>query len=199
MRVPRICGYCGTDFVATGGRQFFCCLECRVRSMIMRRGPDDCWFWSGPKRREGHATIGIWDGCSVKHEGVSRLLWKWEHGDIAPGLCVCHRCDNPPCCNLAHFFLGTRAENIADMVAKARHSRGAERSAFIRRMNDAGLVAHARGARCSHKKLTEDDVRAIRSSYAAGGVSHAALAKEFGVHRSVIGNVVRLATWAHVA
>lgn len=54
--------------------------------------------------------------------GVSTHRWRWEdaYGPIPSGLCVCHHCDNPPCCRLDHLFLGTTAENAADMVAKGR-------------------------------------------------------------------------------
>jgi len=50
-----------------------------------------------------------------------RLAWELANGPIPDGLSVLHHCDNPPCCNVEHLFLGTQTDNHADMVAKGRH------------------------------------------------------------------------------
>lgn len=49
-----------------------------------------------------------------------RFAWEITNGPIPVGLLACHHCDNPPCCNPAHLFLGTHADNNADMNAKGR-------------------------------------------------------------------------------
>ena len=51
-----------------------------------------------------------------------RDAWERERGPIPKGLVVCHHCDNPPCVNVEHLFLGTNADNTRDMIAKGRHA-----------------------------------------------------------------------------
>lgn len=50
-----------------------------------------------------------------------RVAWEVTNGPIPKGISVCHRCDNPPCCNPQHLFLGTQSDNNLDMVEKLRH------------------------------------------------------------------------------
>jgi hypothetical protein len=83
---------------------------------------------------------------------------------------VCHTCDNPPCCNPAHLFLGSAADNARDMALKGR-GRGAE------------------GTHNWNAKLADDQVREIRRRYVRqyeryirGWKSNAAaLAAEYGI------------------
>jgi hypothetical protein len=79
-------------------------------------GPDACHPWLGGV---GHAGHGRTHFPGIGRVPAHRLFWIIEHGD--PGeLCVLHTCDNPPCCNTRHMFLGTRADNIEDMYLKRR-------------------------------------------------------------------------------
>ena len=71
-------------------------------------------------------------------EWAHRFAYELQHGPLLPGLCVCHRCDNPLCMRGDHLFPGTRSDNIADRTAKRRESRGpahseAMRQAWMRR------------------------------------------------------------------
>lgn len=87
---------------------------------VDKRGPDDCWEWMAGKefgygyiRREGHKG---------KMARAHRVAWELTNGPIPKGMCVLHRYDNPGCCNPAHLWLGTLADNNADMAAKGRHA-----------------------------------------------------------------------------
>lgn len=75
-----------------------------------------CILWTGSKWNTGYGRI-IYGG---KHVGVHRVAWSILVGQIPAGLFVCHRCDNPPCLNVEHLFLGTCSENFRDMHAKGR-------------------------------------------------------------------------------
>lgn len=90
-------------------------------SKVDVRGPDDCWEWQGsrstsePGRDYGRAWAG-----KGRTQLAHRLSWEMANGDIPPGMQICHHCDNPPCVNPAHLFLGTNRDNVLDGLAKGR-------------------------------------------------------------------------------
>ena len=109
-----------------------------------------------------------------KLTGAHRLAYQDAFGDIPEGICVCHRCDNSLCVNPDHLFLGTKADNNADMAAKGRSASGERNGAH---------------------KLTEKNVKDIRERYAKGGVTHRLLAKDYNVSHVLIGYVIRQEIW----
>ena len=83
-------------------------------------GPDACWPWNGFRGARGYGHVWCENTMKLAH----RVSWTLANGPIPDGLSVLHRCDNPPCCNPSHLFLGTQADNIADRDRKGHQTSG---------------------------------------------------------------------------
>lgn len=144
-------------------------------------GADACWPWLG-KTRLGYGSFFISTATRPHKTQAHRVAWALARGDDARGaprdMKVCHSCDNPPCCNPKHLWLGTNADNLADMRSKGRGS-----------VPVAGL-----GEANARSRLTADQVREIRAS--TDTLSN--LAKSYGVSRTTVGLARRGSSWATV-
>ena len=79
--------------------------------------PGQCWYWQAGKHGDGYGGL-LYSGESQR---AHRVAYTLAHGQIPPGLDVLHSCDNPTCCNPSHLTAGTRAQNMADKVARMRN------------------------------------------------------------------------------
>jgi hypothetical protein len=76
-----------------------------------------CWEWKAWRDKDGY---GRWNPILGIKFYSHRLMYEITYGSIPGGLLVCHHCDNPPCCNPDHLFLGTNQDNLADRDEKGR-------------------------------------------------------------------------------
>lgn len=129
-----------------------------------------CWLWTGAISQHGY---GRFSGEGRKTTQAHRWAYQKYKGDIPAGMSLCHKCDNPSCVNPNHLFIGTRADNAADMVAKNRQPKGQQKATH---------------------KLTEEQVRTI---YSETG-SHRALAAKYNVSHRLIGGIKKGERWKHL-
>jgi hypothetical protein len=143
-------------------------LEERFWANVDRSG--ECWIWTASRNSRGYGRIGeggahVW----LAH----RLSYKLHHGSDPGDLYVCHSCDNPPCVNPAHLFLGTHADNMADAAQKGRGIRG---------------EIHPLTS------LVEADVVAMRERRAAGS-TYRQIGTDFGVTASAARSICTGVNW----
>lgn len=131
-----------------------------------------CWLWERSVNSDGYGTLAINQKFWVAH----RAAYVATYGEIPSGMYVCHRCDVPSCVNPDHLFLGTQRENVADMFRKGRNG-------------------HKRGAEHHSAKLTEDDIRAIRSDPRNGPE----IARYYGITTTHVYGIKKRSTWKDVA
>lgn len=133
----------------------------------------DCWLWSGVTVRGGYGRFAFNRSKYRAH----RFSWIISNGNIPDELQVLHRCDNPPCVNPAHLFLGTNKDNIADKVAKGRASRWAPR-----------------GSDGSNAKLTDNQVLSIRDDKRI----YRLIAADFGITSRQVCSIKLRRQWKHI-
>jgi len=136
-----------------------------------------CWIWTGRKSSGMQYGLMVINGRGIY---VHRYSWELHNELIPKGLCVLHKCDNPVCVNPNHLFLGTRTDNSIDRDSKERQARG---------------IGHP------NSKLTDKQVKDIRSNYKRGSYGRSnrnQLAEEFGVSISTIKRVINRTSWRHL-
>jgi hypothetical protein len=221
--VNRLCDVCGRAYASHSGRRSrFCSIRCKAISqsvpldiklptLVHRSGTDECWPIVGVSySADGYGKLKgpLRSGDPSQFWTAHRVAYAVTH-DLLSGqmsrVHILHTCDNPPCCNPAHLYVGDPIRNVEDRVARGRSARGEQ----------AGLRVHperaargdrngtrkfpervARGERVTISKLTEADVRTIRTEWPR--VTQGDLAAKFNVSVNAIQQVLYRKTWAHV-
>lgn len=144
----------------------------RFYEKIDRRNAEGCWVWTGGADKNGYGKF------TVDYADLRAHRWAYAHfiGQIPDGMFVCHRCDNPPCANPEHLFLGTNADNTAD-----RHRKGRD----------------AKGENGGNTKLTRQQVAQIKAMLALP-MKQRDVAKVFGVSHGNIAFIASGKTWRDV-
>ena len=160
---------------------------------------DGCWLWTGSKDARGYGRLKN-PRTGATPLKAHRVSWEVHFGPIPDELWVLHSCDNPPCVNPAHLFLGTQADNMRDMVQKGRQG-SLVHPERLARGDRHGSRLHPerlnppRGERHRSAKLTWAQVAEIRRLYAAGYITQQQLADQFGVALTTINPLLRGKTW----
>lgn len=177
--MARTCPTCGAGFITGSSIKVHCSAECRVRDAAKAFGhSDSCWEWQGSRNPvSGYGQMSEWVNGGRKLYTAHRVSYQAFHGAIPAGQQVLHRCDNRPCFNPAHLFLGDQLANVRDMISKGR--------ALHR--TPVGSAHHA-------TKITETDVIAIRASTDKLEV----LAQRYGMSTSALCAIRAGRTWRHV-
>lgn len=162
---------------------------------VNKRNADECWIWTGRLTDCGYGRVGY----HRKQWKAHRLAWALTYGSIENGMGVLHKCDNPPCCNPNHLFIGTQIDNMADSARKGRHPRNATHylPSGDRHHSRLHPEVMARGEHNGSAVLTEEKVRQIRQRRERGETM-SSLARAFGVAKGNIIFIVHRQTWKHV-
>ncbi len=133
-----------------------------------------CWLWTAGRAKCGYGILSVGSRSNESRATIyaHRISWEIHCGPIPDGLQVLHHCDIPLCVNPEHLFLGTQADNMADMASKGRS---------------------AHGELSGGAKLRDEEIFEIRSL--ARAESQREIARRFGVNQSTISRIVNFKNW----
>ena len=182
------CGFCGATLPT--GKKVYCNRTCYngargssqpmgERFSMRIQWTSTCWLWTGQKV-EGYGVFRLYPPHRMLRIKAHRLSWIIHNGPIPEGLCVLHRCDNPPCVNPDHLFLGTDADNMRDRFEKGRY------------------YMNVRGDDHPRSKMTAEKVIEMRLRY-ANGETIKDLSLAFVMSWVQTRDILKRRAWKHVA
>lgn len=139
-------------------------------SHVIKRGEDECWIWDAWTDKDGYGSFSAYNRRAPAH----RIAWILINGAIPNGLYLLHSCDNPPCVNTKHLYLGDQTQNIVEASSKGRIPGNRLRG-----------------------YLSPEQVREIRRRV-ANGEKQADMAREFGMTSSSISTLIAGKIYKHV-
>lgn len=142
----------------------------RFEKYVMPEPNSGCHIWIGNRPDGRYGRFWVAGNGLLAH----RAAWQLFRGPIPDGLAVLHRCDNPPCVNPGHLFLGTFQDNSDDMLSKGRS---------------------AWGDRCWKARIDMEDAAGVIAMYEAGGSRQSDIAARFGLTQSTVSKIIRGDTW----
>lgn len=149
-----------------------------------------CHEWIAAKNKNGYG-LTAYKGKSIQ---AHRLAWTIKFGEIPSGMFVCHKCDNPSCCNPDHLFIGSAYDNCQDMISKGR--------AFYQKQSVIRGFENTKRSRTnpdgsSNSKLKIKDVIQIKKRLLEGE-PHSSIAKSYAVSKSTITSINTGNRWSFV-
>lgn len=134
---------------------------------------EECWLWTKYRDRDGYGKFMF----NYKGFKACKLAYILTYGPVPDGICVLHKCDNPPCCRPEHLYLGTQADNVADRVNRGRQLRGESHPLTV---------------------LNNKEVLDIRRQFTGGRGEQTKLAAIYNVSLAMINRIIRRRTWTHI-
>ena len=149
-------------------------IEQRLLDGIEKDPKTNCWEWQKATTANGYGHL--W--CNGKLEYAHRIsAMLYLNFNISSKMCVLHKCDNKPCINPKHLFIGTNQDNVTDKMKKGR-----------------GTIGEKHGL----ARLTEIQIRQIKKEYVPRIKTARALAKKYKVSQKHIYQIVHNKRWRHI-
>lgn len=123
----------------------------------IKKKKNGCWEWTAVRSGD-YGMFRVDNVMKLAH----RVSWQIANGPIPEGMNVLHRCDNPPCVNPKHLFLGTQSDNMIDCSKKGR-------------------ICH---------KLKTEEILQIRKRYDVEKTTQRQLGEEYGVSKGHVRDII---------
>lgn len=153
--------------------------QARFWSKVRVKAPEECWEWTGSKSEFGYGQTRQIINANGRTTLAHRVSWELKHGPIPNDQWVLHKCDNPPCVNPDHLFIGSQKDNMQDCKSKGR-------------------MICAKGEMAGNVILTSESVKAMRQAFRSGTQTMRQLGIQYGVTADAAYRVIRGINWKHI-